>query len=1200
MTWLDKIRLYLIYTSAVILIVLAVAFSVLRAVLPYATGYVEDLEQALTQQIGLPVSIASMDADMYWLVPRLKLVDVVIYDKEKQRELLRLDEAFFALAYVDSVLQWSPTVGDISLVGADLYIERYADNRWRIQGVEFGAGISSSSNNASSEIIAAIKNTSFSLLDSDIHWKDYEFSSDQLDFIGANIFIEEFFGDHSLEVNLQLPKIYGDSFRLIVKVDGDIAHLLDADFDIYLQAASIDIGQWLSVLDVNDLPLVKGVYNGELWLSWQDKLLSKITLAGSVEQLAVKRKNHGGFSLDNVAGKFEWGKADEGWYFNSQDVHLVRKKIAWQKPASVAVLQNKQGVFVAATYLRSQDLIEMANVFLDDEQLKFVKSYQLNNLAGDFYNLAVFFPPDDTANIKFSTVFENLDFHVPESDILFRGVDGLLSYANDKSRLELLSEKVEIDFGDLFRKPISIDLVDGVVLVKHKASELTITSENLYFLNSDAEINTRLKLVADEQGALFADIQSDFINAIGASFHKYYPVSIMSDGLINWLDMAITDGHVKSGNFIIRGDLSRFPYEVNDGVMEVVFDVDYLTLNFLQDWPNLNNSSGHFRFHNSSMFISDMSGQTYRGKMTKAKAHIPDLTKPRLFIDGHVQAPAEDLQQYVWNSGLDNIMGDIMRQFHAGGETELQMSIEVPLNNDDAVHTRGELQLKGNELYLPIMDYALKDVFGRLFFEGDQLNAKQVKGVFEGADVIIDVHSTEAKLADRNRVGTDVNSDQAETVFYIKGRLPADGILNKFTWIPKDWLDGASDWDVAVHFPKLRDDYFMRIEMNSTLEGTAISLTDAISKKSDALLPVNFELKALDNALQVDVKSEDNFTFFATRNDGIIWNFEVDSSLVRGSGQSAEDLNKQSTSFLDLEYIDLLTVFKTTKKGGEAVSLPPTFFPSLSFKVKELDWKDWKFNNVRLETSWSPQGMLVNSVDFVGPSLKINARGSWLTTWKNKHESNFKIFVNSSDLGNTLSKLNITDAMTRSEYNATIDWRWFEEPYRFSWETVQGHSHFTMKDGEVTALDPGAGGRLVGFFNIFNIFDRLTLDFNDVSGEGFVFESVEGDYEFRDGFALTENVEVIASSADMKLKGRIDMVGKNYDMRMQVEPNTSAAVFTTGTLAGGPVLGAGLVLINKLLGFEKSVYNEYTITGPWDEPQVKKVGESDTENASAE
>lgn len=204
MTWFDKIRLGLIYTVAVTLIVLAVVFSVLRTVLPHATGYVEDVELTLSMQIGLPVSIASMDADMYWLVPRLQLVDVVIYDKDKERELLRLDEVFLALALVDSILQWSPTVGDVSLVGADLYIERNADNRWRIQGVEFGGEASSS--DTSSKLIAAIKNTSFSLLESDIHWRDYRLRSGRLDFIGANIYVEEYFGDHSLEINLQLPK----------------------------------------------------------------------------------------------------------------------------------------------------------------------------------------------------------------------------------------------------------------------------------------------------------------------------------------------------------------------------------------------------------------------------------------------------------------------------------------------------------------------------------------------------------------------------------------------------------------------------------------------------------------------------------------------------------------------------------------------------------------------------------------------------------------------------------------------------------------------------------------------------------------------------------------------------------------------------------------------------------------------------------
>jgi len=1192
MTWFDKIRLYLIYTVAVILIILAVAFSALRAVLPYATGYVDDLEQALSQQISLPVTIASVDADMYWLVPRLKLVDVVIYDKGKQRELLQLDEAFFALAFVDSVLQWSLAVGDISLVGADLYIERLINNRWRVQGVEFGGGAELSDSNSSSELIAAVKNTSFSLLDSNIHWKDYQLRSGQLDFIGANIYIEEFLGSHGLEINLQLPKIYGDSFRLIVETSDDLAHLAQADLDVYLQAESVDMEQWLAVLDVGDLPELKGVFSGEVWLSRNDNILSKVAMDASIQQLAVLRNKQTGFSFDKLAARFEWKKTSSGWNFNSSGINLVRQGKAWPELSSISAIQNDEGLSLAATYFRSQDLVKIANTILDDQTLNTIKDYRLSDLAGDFYNLSMHAPDDISSNIELSTVIENLVFHVPDSDISFSGIDGSLEYAKDQAKFELLSETVAMDFGSLFRQPLSVDLLEGNVFFKREDNNWNITAENLYFLNQDVEVNTRLKMSVDEKGGVFADMQSDFINAIGASMHKYYPVSIMSDELLAWMDMAITDGYAESGSLILRGDLADFPYVKNEGVIQAVFDSSYLNLKFLDGWPILNDASGHLRFHNSSMFITNATGRTYRGKIIKAKMHIPDFYQPRLFIEGYGESPAEDLQQYVWDSGLDEIMGDIMRQFQASGETQLQMSMEIPLSNGGPVLTRGVLKFKDNELYLPIMDYEMNKVSGSLSFEGDQLNANQVKGFFDGYPIIVDVRSVAAKMDDEKEIGAADNViNQAETIFYLKGKFTADGLLKKFDWIPKGWFEGASNWDISVHFPKVIDDHFMRIKSNSTLEGTAIYLSDAVSKKTTESLPVNFELKALDDGLQVDVKSEDNFTFFATRGEGNIWDFVVDSSLVRGGGRGAEDLNKDSTSYLDLEYIDMLNLFKNTKKGADRMSLPPTFFPSLNFKAKEVDWYDWKFSDARLESSWHSHGMLINSIDFRAPSMQVNARGSWLKSWQHEHESNFKIFVKSDNFGNTLSKLNISQSLENCEYEATIDWRWFDEPYRFSWETVQGHSHFTMKDGQVKALDPGAGGRFVGFFNIFKLFNRLALDFEDVSGEGFVFEFVEGDYEFYDGFALTENIEVKASSADMKLTGRIGMVDKNYDMRMQVEPNTSAAAFTTGALAGGPVLGAGLVLINKLFGLEKSVYDEYTITGSWHEPKIEKIRE---------
>ncbi|MDH5711061.1 MAG: DUF3971 domain-containing protein [Gammaproteobacteria bacterium] len=1206
MTWLEKLRLYLIYIIAIFLIVMAVAFSVLRAVLPHATGYVKEVEQALSEQTGLSVSITSMDADMYWLMPRLKLVDVVIYDSDRQHELLHLDEAFFALAFVDSLLQWSPTVGDVSLVGANLYIERYANNRWRIQGVEFGGSTVASGGDDAKEVIEAIRNTDFSLLNINIHWRDYQLSTGQLDFIGSNLYIEEFLDQHSLEIDLNLPAVYGKKFRLIAKADGDIAKLSEADLAIYLQGESIDIAQCLSVINIEGIPSVKGVFSGELWLDRIAGIFSQVVVDASVKQLEVKRQSYGSFHLNNITGKVGWKKNSTGWQFSSRDIHLARDVLAWPELSSVVAEQNEQGLKISASYVRLHDLIYLATPFLDAEQLKFVKDSQLGDVSGDLYNTSVLWPGSGKDGLQLSTVFENLFFHLPDTDISLQGLDGALQYQGGDGRVELLSESVKMNFGSLFRQPMDIDLINGVVSIWRDNNNWVIASDDLYLLNSDAELFARLNLSVKEDATIFADIQTDFRNVIGASIHKYYPVSIMSKDLVAWLDMAITDGFVDSGSFILHGDIGRFPYAANDGVMEIVFDTSYLKLKFLEGWPAVNDFSSHVRFYNDSMFIDNVTGQVYRGRLSKAVISIPELASPRLFIDGHVKAPAEDFQQYVWNSGLDKVMGKALKQFQANGNTDLDLHLEVPLgDSSDAVLVKGGLQFNGNEMYLPIMDYTLNNVSGRLSFEGDQISAENIKADFEKAPVSIDVVSVAIEVEDKIEKsftgapdGINGNKPVSETVAYINGKLPADGLLRKFSWIPEGWIDGASDWAVALHFPKMLDEYLVQVTMNSSLEGTEISFSDSMTKSSKDLLPVDIDLKVRIDSLQLEVKSTDNFTLSAVRNNEDMWDFVVDSSLIRGSGIFAEDLNRDSTATLELEYIDLLTLFKSSKKGGDSVALKPTFFPSLNFKTKVLLWDDWTFNDVNLNTSWQPQGMLVNSVNLQGPALKIHGQGSWFTTWQNRQESRFKFFVDSSDLGHTLSVMNLTQNMKGSVQSAVVNWQWYAEPYRFSWQTVQGNSHFTMKDGAVKALDPGAGGRIVGLFNVFKLFDRLTLDFKDVSGEGFAFDSIEGDFEFGNGLASSKNIEITASAADMRMQGSIGMVARDYDLIMQVRPHSSEAFFTGGALVGGPVLGAGLVLINKLFGLEKSAYDEYQITGSWDDPQIKQTGKRSNEENS--
>jgi uncharacterized protein YhdP len=124
---------------------------------------------------------------------------------------------------------------------------------------------------------------------------------------------------------------------------------------------------------------------------------------------------------------------------------------------------------------------------------------------------------------------------------------------------------------------------------------------------------------------------------------------------------------------------------------------------------------------------------------------------------------------------------------------------------------------------------------------------------------------------------------------------------------------------------------------------------------------------------------------------------------------------------------------------------------------------------------------------------------------------------------------------------------------------------------------------------VFKLHERLLSGFGDVYKEGFVFDSVKGDFEFFNGNAVTENIELTAKAADVAITGRIGMVEQDYDLVMQVRPHSTAATFGAGTLVAGPIIGTGLVLLKKIFGVDEMLHDEYTISGSWHNPDVKLI-----------
>ena len=252
MGWIRKLRICLISAVAVALIVLAVAFTLLRTFLPYATGYIAEIEQGISDQIGLPVSIGSLDADMHWFTPRLKVLDLVIYKENSRDKLFILPEANFSLAYIDSIRLLMPMVGEISLHGAELFIERHHNGKWVIQGFELYERESSKD---SEELLDLVLNADIALVDSRIHWRDFTGRSRDFDFVGASVMLENHLGTQYVEIDVGLPPDLGQSFRLVAELDGNLRDFASVEALIHVSGRELVASNWISTTPVSDTHL---------------------------------------------------------------------------------------------------------------------------------------------------------------------------------------------------------------------------------------------------------------------------------------------------------------------------------------------------------------------------------------------------------------------------------------------------------------------------------------------------------------------------------------------------------------------------------------------------------------------------------------------------------------------------------------------------------------------------------------------------------------------------------------------------------------------------------------------------------------------------------------------------------------------------------------------------------------------------------
>jgi uncharacterized protein (TIGR02099 family) len=274
------------------------------------------------------------------------------------------------------------------------------------------------------------------------------------------------------------------------------------------------------------------------------------------------------------------------------------------------------------------------------------------------------------------------------------------------------------------------------------------------------------------------------------------------------------------------------------------------------------------------------------------------------------------------------------------------------------------------------------------------------------------------------------------------------------------------------------------------------------------------------------------------------------------------------------------------EQGGQT---DPRNFPNLQVYVGSLRLEQRVIGALDLKATRVPQGIRFDNVTVLGESARADAHGEWLNTVDGQHSS-LTASLESKDVAATLRGLNYPAFIEakRGAIKASLSW-----PGGYNaniLEHASGGISVDADTGQLVNLQPGAG-RVLGLFSVGALPRRLALDFSDLTEKGLAFDTVHGDFELRNGNAYTSNLLLRGPAAEIGIAGRTGLGSRDYDQTAVVTGNLGASPALAGALAGGPAVGAAVLLFSQIFKepLKGITRGYYRITGPWDDPVVERV-----------
>jgi uncharacterized protein (TIGR02099 family) len=1235
--------LYLLFAGALLV--------VRYYVLPKVSEYRGDIEQIASKTLGQRVTIGAIDADWQGLRPELLLGSVTVFDHDG-RAALTLPGVEATLAWT-SALIGAPRFYSLVFDRPKLEIRRDEAGKFHVAGIELHpvqAGDGGIAQWVLSQREIVIREASVSWDDKLRGAPPLDLRT--LNFVLRNGFLGHRFafkGKPAPELASALDvrgDVSGGDLSDWSAWSGQVYAELEyadlavwrrwIDYPIDIRAGKGGVRLWLNLDGKSRSEATADVALSQVAVRVA-KDLPLLELAYLRGRLGASQRATKGFE---VSGRKLTLRTETGIEVPPADF-----RVRWHMAEGT---QSAAGGEIEADAVELAPLARLAEYFPFSQAVR--ARLAQSDPRGSVHNLKATWTgePDDPQHFEARGSFRRLAARAHEKIPGISGLSGRFEASERGGSIVLGSERVSIELpGILAEGAAQLDTLSARVSWKIAPDALEVGFSNLSLANADGAGTLFGSYTRKQDGSSFIDLTGNFSRADGRAVYRYVP--FLPSAVVDYLKASIRGGHSNDVKLRFKGPLAQFPFDdPATGTFQIVAKVTDADFRYAEGWPQASGLSGELVFEGKGMRIAASKGSVLGVQASSVRGGIPDLFHGNVHVGVEVRAEDQtaDFLRFVAGSPVTKFLDGATESMSAKGLGRLALQLDIPIGNPEAFKLAGEYQLLDNE-FKPDPDAPpLSNVNGRIEFNESSVTVRTLTAKLLGGPATLSVATRGDGTIAVNAQGT-ASAPQILQFFgesllrHVSGAAAWQGTITGGRGRPLTLIAHSQLIGVAAELPpplgkEAVEPMALRVERvifgKSNGDSIKVSLGPAIEaafqrRREDSryvmergVISVNqpgvlpdregivvtgslpyadvdrwralfggkdptgsslsaaFDLKIAE--LDFAGRRLNDVALNAGTSSGNVWIANVASKELAGEiAWRPEGLGRIVAR---LKYFSL-----PDASPGRKDEAPPRDLPALDIIADKLILNGNDLGRLDLQAVNKVLDWRIEKLVLTAPESTLDAKGGW-QSWR--LQPRFSIDINElkvSDIGKYLERLGYPRTVQGGTASLKGNLSWAGSPQSIDFATLSGGLQLDAYKGQFLKAEPGAA-KLMG---ILSMQSWVTLDFRELFGKGFAFDTVSTKASLENGVLSTSEFHMRGPSAQVSMSGQVDLVKETQDLRARVEPSVGDSVSGIVAVVVNPVWGLGALLLQRILKnpLGQALSFEYHVTGTWTEPKVDRL-----------